>query len=517
MIEMIKKIAVALAASFLISVASAQTAPARQAPPPTSVPQATNEAPQQQAQQNAVLSQIKVPPLPPFKPQQPQRIQLSNGMVIFLQVDHELPLIGGTIRVRGGSRDEPSAKTGMVSIYGDVWRTGGTKTKTGDQLDDFLEARAAKIESNDGADSTSLSFDCLKGDFEDVFKIFLDVLHNPEFRDDKITLAKRQMDTIIARRNDDVESIVSREAVRLAFGPDNPYSRIPEFATVAKVTREDMVQWHNETVQPQNIILGIYGDFDPKTMEARLHEAFDSWQKGKPFTEPKLSFNPAPPGIYFVSKDDVNQSSIQMVSLGIKRDNPDYYAVEVMNEVLGGGFASRLFETLRSKLGLAYSVGGGVGTSWDHPGISRFEMATKSATTAESVKAMKSELSRLLTEPPTQEEMRRSKDAILNSFIFNFDDKEKVLAELMRYEFYGYPPDFLERYRSGIERVTVEDVNRVAHKYIHPDQLPTLVVGNPGELGNQLTSLGPVKTLDITIPPPPGGQPSEMGAQPGQQ
>ncbi len=514
---MMKKIVVALLASFLISAASAQTAPARQAPPPTSVPQAGKEAPKQQAEQNAALSQIKIPVLPPFKPQQPERIQLPNGMVIFLQVDHELPLIGGTIRVRGGSRDEPADKTGLISMYGDVWRTGGTKSKTGDQLDDFLEARAAKIESADGADSTSLSFDCLKGDFEDVFKIFLDVFHEPAFRDDKITLAKRQMETVIARRNDDVDSIVSREAVRLAYGPDSPYSRIPEFATVAKVSRDDMVQWHTQTVQPQNIIFGIYGDFDPKVMETRLHEAFDSWQKGKPFTQAKLTFNPAPPSIYFVSKDDVNQSSIQMVSLGIRRDNPDYYAVVVMNEILGGGFSSRLFETIRSKLGLAYSVGGGVGTGWDHPGISRFEMATKSATTGESVKAMKSELNRLLTEPPTAEEMRRSKDAILNSFIFNFDDKEKVLAERMRYEFYGYPADFLERYRSGIEKVTVEDVNRVAHKYVHPDQLATLVLGNPGELGNQLTSLGPVKTLDITIPPPPGGQPAEMGAQPGQQ
>jgi len=514
---MTKKIVSIAITLILISAASAQTAPARQAPAPTSVPQAGNEVPQQKAQQNAVLSQIKIPALPPFKPQQPERIQLANGMVIFLQVDHELPLIGGTIRVRGGSRDEPADKTGLISMYGDVWRTGGTKDKTGDQLDDFLEARAAKIESADGADSTSLSFDCLKGDFEDVFKIFLDVLHDPAFREDKITLAKRQMDTVIARRNDDVDSIVSREAVRLAVGPNNPYSRIPEFATVAKVSRDDMVQWHAQTVQPQNIIFGIYGDFDPKVMESRLHAAFDSWPKGKPFVETKLTFTPAPPGIYFVSKDDVNQSSIQMVSLGIRRDNPDYYAVEVMNEILGGGFASRLFETIRSKLGLAYSVGGGVGTAWDHPGISRFEMATKSATTAESIKAMKSELNRLFTDPPSPEEMRRSKDAILNSFIFNFDDKEKVLAERMRYEFYGYPADFLERYRSGIEKVTVEDVNRVAHKYVHPDQLATLVLGNPGELGNQLTSLGTVKTLDITIPPPPGGQPAEMGAEPGQQ
>ena len=189
-IEMIKTILGTLISSALISVAAAQTAPARQAPPPTSVPQAGNEAPQQRAEQNAVLSGIKIPTLPPFKPQEPQRIELPNGMVIFLQVDHELPLIGGTIRVRGGSRSEAAEKTGMVSMYGDVWRTGGTKTKTGDQLDDFLEARAAKIESGDGADSTSLSFDCLKGDFGGLFTLFLEVLRSPEFREDKITLCK---------------------------------------------------------------------------------------------------------------------------------------------------------------------------------------------------------------------------------------------------------------------------------------------------------------------------------------
>ena len=114
-------------------------------------------------------NQLKFPPLPPFHPQQPTRIQLTNGMVIFLQPDHELPLISVTARIRGGSISEPAAKTGLVALYGDVWRTGGTKTKTGDQMDDFLEARAAKIETGDGPDSTSIGLNCLKGDFDPVF------------------------------------------------------------------------------------------------------------------------------------------------------------------------------------------------------------------------------------------------------------------------------------------------------------------------------------------------------------
>ena len=170
-------------------------------------------------------NQLKFPPLPAFKPQQPTRIQLSNGMVIFLQPDHELPLISVTARIRGGAISEPAPKVGLVGLYGEVWRTGGTKTKTGDQMDDFLEARAAKIETGDGSDSTSISLNCLKADFDPVFEMYLDLLHNPEFRADKLELAKEQMYTGIARRNDDVGSIVDRESTDLAYGKDNPYAR----------------------------------------------------------------------------------------------------------------------------------------------------------------------------------------------------------------------------------------------------------------------------------------------------
>lgn len=476
-----------------------------------SVPQAQQEAPQQQQQQNQELSEIKIPALPAFQPQEPKRIKLANGMVVFLQEDHELPLIAGVMRIRGGSIYEPAQKTGLTDIYGTVWRTGGTKTRTGDQLDDFLEARAAKVETNANDDSTTVSFNCLKEDFNDVFGVFNELLREPAFRQDKIDLVKRQLFGIISRRNDDTDDIAGREAVKLAYGKDNPYARVDEYATVAAVTREDLVNWHEKYVHPANIIFGIYGDFDPVQMEALVRKTFESWPAGTRAEEPKIDFTPAKPGIYFVSKEDVDQSNIQMVGLGITRKNPDFFAVTVMNEVLSGGFSSRLVNNLRSKLGLAYSVGGGVGSSWDHAGMDDFSAATKSSTTKEMIVGLKRELNDLLTNPPTPAEMKRAKDAILNSFVFNFDSKQKVLAEKMRYEFYGYPLDFLETYRSQIEKVTVEDVNRVAKKYIHPDNYPTLVVGNSGQIGEQLASLGAVTNIDITIPPPPG-QPGTPGA-----
>lgn len=489
-----------LALVLVAGFAAAQTKPA---PPP---PQTEQQTPQQRQAEISDLQQIQIPPLPPFQPQEPQRIELPNGLVIFLQVDHELPLVGATMRIRGGARAEPANKIGLVSIYGDVWRTGGTTQRTGDQLDDFLEARAAKLETDGGDDSTFISFNCLKEDFDDVFAAFLELLHQPAFRDDKIGLAKRQMDTGIARRNDDLEDIAGREAGKLAYGPQNPYARVPEYSTVAAVTRQDLIAWHQKYVQPQNAILGIWGDFDPAQMEGRLRQALGSWAKGSSPSEPRIQFQPAKPGLYFISKNDVDQSAIRMVMLGTERRNPDLYAIEAMNEVLSGGFASRLFATIRSKLGLAYSVGGGVGTAWDHPGITSFSMGTKSASTAESIRALEDQLKNLLVNPPTTQELQRAKDDILNSFVFNFDSKEKVLYERMRYEFYGYPPDFLERYRAGIEKVTSADLDRVARKYVHPEQLAILVVGNSTDLGNQLQSLnmGPINTIDISIPPPPG-------------
>ncbi len=510
----IRKFALLIAIAFSLC-AAAQTAPAKAEKKPTTPPEATKQTPRQTQAQKSEMDRIAIPPLPAFNPQEPKRLVLPNGLVVFLQEDHELPLIGGTLRFHGGSRVEPAAKTGLLDIYGVVWRTGGTKDRTGDQLDDFLEARAARVETSSASDSTSISFNCLKGDFNDVFKIFHDVLFQPEFREDKITLVKRQLDGTIARRNDDPDDIAGREMVKLAYGKDNPYARDNEYSTIAAVTRQDLVDWHTKYVHPNNAILGIYGDFDSAQMEQQIRQAFGNWPKGQEPEKPKIEFNPAKPGIYFVAKDDVDQSNIEMVTLGIERSNPDYFAVSVMNEVLGGGFASRLFTNLRSKAGLAYSVSGGVGASWDHPGISSYNMATKSASTKEAIEGMKKELANLLTNPPTEAEIKRAKDSILNSFVFNFDSKQKVLAEKMRYEFYGVPLDYLERYRQAIDKVTVADVNRVAHKYVHPEQLAVLVVGNPGELGNQLTTLGEVTPIDITIPPPPG-QATPGGAAPSQ-
>ncbi len=463
-------------------------------------------APSRSFAQAASYQQVPIPPLPAFHPQQPKRVELPNGMVIFLQEDHELPLIDGSARIRGGSRDEPVGKTGLVDIYSEVWRTGGTKTQTGDQLDDYLEVRAAKVETGGGPDSTTIGWSCLKADLDEVFKAFVDVLQHPEFRADKIEIAQKGEDDGISRRNDQAGGIAARESAKLAYGADNPYTREPEYATVAAITRQDLIEWHGKYVHPNNIILGVAGDFDSAAMEAKLRAAFESWPKGPALPKDDIQYHPAAPGYYLVPKDDVNQSSIHMVALGITRDNPDYYAISVFNEAFGGGFSSRLFNDIRTKRGLAYNVGGGIGANFGHPGILQIVMGTKSQSTIEAIQAAGEDIENLGKQPITDDEIRRAKDSILNAFIFRLDSPDKILGERVTYEYYGYPPDWLDKYEAEIRKVTAADVNRVAAKYLHRDQLAVLVVGNTKEFDKPLSSLGAVKEIDITIPPQPGAK-----------
>jgi zinc protease len=477
--------------------AAAQSAPAT---PQSAAKPATTAQP---------WKKIPIPPLHAFKPTQPKRIELANGLVIFLQEDHELPFINGTILIRGGSRDERDAKVGLVSLYGETWRTSGTATIDGDKLDDQLESKAASIETTGGGASSTMTWSSLKGDFDTVFADTLDLLLHPVFKEDKLQLAKGQLDTSIARRNDDPGGIATREAIKLAYGSNNPYARQPEYATVDAITLDDLKTWHDKTVVPNNIIVGVSGDFDSTAMEAKLRAAFEPLPRGERFQPAKITFTDPKQSVNFVEKSDVNQSNVLIVGLGTERSNPDYYALSVMNEIFSGGFGSRVVQNVRTKLGLAYSVSGSFSASYDHPGIFYVIAATKSASTVAATQAMLAEISRLKTDPPTPAELSKAKDQLLNSFVFHYDSPDKTLNEEVTLAFYGYPLDFLEKYKAGIEKVTAADVTRVANKYIDVSKLAIIAVGNEAEIKPPLSTLGKVTTLDVTIPPPPHGKPAE--------
>jgi zinc protease len=439
-----------------------------------------------------------------FKPQQPKRIELANGLVLFLQEDHELPFIDGAILIRGGSRDAPAVKTGLVTLYGEAWRTSGSATTSGDALDTELAQKAASIETGGGGASTSVDWGSFKQDFDTVFGEAVDLLLHPAFKADKLALAQRGMFTGISRRNDEPDSIASRESTKLVYGKDSPYARQAEYATVAAATLDDLKAWHDRTVVPNGMIVSVEGDFDSAAMEAKLRKVFEPLPRGAAIPPLKAEFTGPTPGVYFADKENVDQSTVEIVGLGTMQSNPDYYALSVMNEVFSGGFGSRVVQYVRTKLGLAYDVGGSFGAQYDHPGVFRSVVGTKSATTVAATNAVLEEIGRLKTKPPTPAELNKAKDQVINSFIFNFDTPEKTLNEQVMLAFYGYPPDFLEKYKDGVERVTSADVSRVANKYIDVSKLAILVVGNKTQIQPPLPSLGKVTDLDITIPPPPG-------------
>jgi zinc protease len=446
---------------------------------------------------------LTFPPLPEIKLPKYDRFQLKNGLVVYLMEDKELPLVSGSAIIRSGSKLDAVDKVGLSSIMATVMRSGGTKAHSGDQLDQILEQQAASIESSMGNSSGGASFSALSENLPQVLALFSEVLQQPAFPEDKINLAKFQIKGGIARRNDDPGEIMGREFRKLIYGDTSPYARQVEYKTIANVTRQDLVDRYNATYRPENMILGIVGDFDSKTLKPQIEKLLGNWRNPNPpmkATEGAIA-QAKTSGTFFVNQDQLNQSYIRMGHLGGRFDSPDYPALSVMNEVLSS-FGGRLFNEIRSRQGLAYSVYAAWSPQFDIPGIFISGGETRSEATVAFVKSMRQEIERIRTQPVSAAELQVAKDGVLNSFIFNFEDPAQTLSRLMRYEYFGYPSDFIFRYQKAVEKTTVADVQRVAKQYLQPDKLVTIVVGSQGAIKPSLAELGKVQAIDVTIPKP---------------
>ena len=447
---------------------------------------------------------LQYPSIHDIKVPEPVRFELANGLVVYLIEDHELPKVGMHALVRTGGRWEAAAKTGLAEITGTVMRTGGSVSRSGDKLDDELDRLGASIETSIDEDSGRVDATMLKEDLGHGIEIVADLLEHPAFPQDKIDLAKIRMRDGIARRNDEPNGIVFREFMRILYGKDSPYARQTEYATVGAIARDDLVAFHQRFFQPESVILGVEGDIDPAAVRAKIEQCFGAWARGG---QPKLDVPAVDPaaknrtGFYSIVKTDMQQSWVVMGMLGGRRDDPDYYALTVMNEVLGGGFSSRLFSNVRSAQGLAYAVFSAWYADWDHAGSFFAGGSSKPETTVKIYQSMVTELKHLAETGATDDEVARAKDSILKGFAFEFDSTGKIIGRLMTYEYYGYPRDYLQQYHARITKVTKDDVARVARQYLTPGKFAVLFSGN-GKYEAPLDSLGPVKPVDITIPPP---------------
>jgi zinc protease len=445
-------------------------------------------------------------PLPELVIPDPERVVLENGMVVLLMEDHELPLVNLSAFIRTGSRLEPQDKIGIASLTGTVLRTGGTAKQSGDALDEFLEGKAAMIETAIGESAGNASMSCLTEDFPEVLEVFGDILRTPAFATEKLQIAKNQMMSGIARQNDDPGDIVSREFKKLIYGNGSPYTWVPTYATILSITPKDVSGWHATYFHPNRIILGLVGDFQKDQAVALLNKVFGDWPKGPEVKDAQTFIQEqTPAGLFYVEKNDMTQAKIAMGHQGIRRDHPDYYSLVIVNQILSGSFGARLFSNIRSKQGLAYDVHGGVGLEWDHPGLAVLSMSTKTQTTGKGIDALISESRKMVSNPPTEEEVANAKASILNSFVFSVDSPSKILGKYLTYEYYGYPSTWLKTFRQGIERVTVAQVREAAKRHLRPQDFAILVVGPREGTKPALTRYKTIQELDIRIPDPPKG------------
>ena len=445
----------------------------------------------------APLGEIKLPEY--------ERYELKNGMVVYLMENHELPLVSGRALVRTGNRLEPANEVGLAQLVGTVMRTGGTQKHSSDELNQILEQRAAMVETGIGATSGSVSFESLTEDTETVLGLFAEVMQEPAFVQEKINLAKTQIRGSIARRNDNPGSIASREFRKLIYGDSSPYGRTVEYATLDNISRSDLLNFYQKYYYPNNIILGIEGDFDSQKMKSLLEKNFGTWEANPKLTKPNLPTvqQAKTSGLFFINQPQLTQSNILLGHLGGEFNSPDYPALDVMNGVLNG-FGGRLFNEVRSRQGLAYSVYGAWSPRHDYPGMFIAGGQTRSDATVQFIKSMKEEIKAIKAKPVTPKELAFAKESTLNSFVFNFQDPVQTLSRLMRYEYYGYPKDFLSRYQKAVEATTAADVQRVAQKYLQPENMVTLVVGSQSNIQPPLKELSTqVTPIDISIPGTP--------------
>ena len=459
--------------------------------------------------------QLTYPELNPYQVPDIVTFELDNGITFYLVQDTELPLINLNVIVRAGSFMLTNDKAGLGSLTTQVMRNGGSEKYPGEELNELLENNAARMELGMGLTSGSASMNVLKEDFNDLLPVFIDLLKNPAFPEDKLQLAKTQARSSISRRNDNAQGVANREFGRLIYGEESLYGRLTEYETLNNIEREDLIAFHQQAFTGSNLMIGITGDFSPRQMRRALRRAFADYPQGTPneldLPEVDYTFDSS---INFIDKPDVNQSVISMGHIGGLRDNPDYAALQAMNQILSGGFSGRLFQIVRSEMGLAYGVFGSYQSNNHYKGQFYAGISTRSEATGEAIIAVRDQIARLQNERVGDAELEETKERILNSLVFRTDSKARVLRERMSNEYNGLPADAFDQYIEELREVTPDDIYRVANEYIQPDNMRILVVGNAEEIGDQLEQFGEVNEIDITIPRAPHTEAEAVSGDP---
>jgi predicted Zn-dependent peptidase len=446
--------------------------------------------------------QLKYPTME-YQPPSPAdyRVALKNGPVAYVVTDRSLPLVNIAIYVHTGQYVEPDGKEGVADLTGYLLARGGTKSKTAEEMEERLDFLAAQLSSSVGENQGVVNLNLLSKDLDEGLAILREVLTAPRFQEDKIALRKQQMLQGMKQRNDDPSDIEGREAGFLAYGEKFWANHYDTAASVDAITKADLEAFHKKWFYPGNFVVAVNGDFDHDVMVGKLETLFADW----PFAgekPPPIPTNTAfaAAGVYVVNKE-VNQGRVSIMLPGIRRDNPDYFSVVVMNDILGGGgFTSRIMNSVRSDEGLAYDASSSFPGGVYYPLTFTAEFQSKSRTVAYAASIVMNELKKIAAAPPTEQELNTSKSGYIDRFPGNFSTKGRIANIFAADEFtgrYARDPQYWAKYRERIGAVTGADVQRVAKKYLAPEKAVILIVGQKSEVLMKLPD-HPVELKDLT-------------------
>lgn len=436
---------------------------------------------------------IKCQPLT-FAPPKAERIKLKNGIVLYILEDHELPLINISAVVRTGSIYNPEGKEGLAEITGTVMRTGGTKKRTGDEIDEALECFAGTIDVSIGMESGSVALSVFKKDLDEGLDIFSDIIMNPVFDDNKLKTAKNLKIEALRRILDEPQKVAFREFRRLIYAGD-PRGRLPSIESVENILRDDLLIFHTTFFYPENIMVAAVGDITRDEAVSKINRYFGGWdRKGKnakiscPRVKRRRTIN-------YIYKD-IPQSIIIIGYLTPGKKNHDFYPFTVLDFILGsGGFRSRIIHEVRNNLGLAYSTGSFYKGKSEY-GIFGAYAITKSSSTAKVLSLIMSIIDNVRSKKVTEGELSWAKKSINNRFIFSFDSTNQIAIQQVMIEYNKLPGDFLTTYRNKIEKVTKEDLKKVAKKYLSFNEATILIVGNEKAFDKPLSTFGKVTMVE---------------------
>lgn len=411
----------------------------------------------------------------------PKRIVTDNGITLLLVEQHSLPIVSVEALIEAGAIYDPNEKAGLATLTASLLEEG-TKKRSAPEISQAVDFIGANLTASADQDFMTAELKILKKDVEAGFDLFSDILINPVFDPKEVERVRNNLLGGLVAEKDQPQVIAERAFRNIVFGNHpyhNPVNGREE--TVSKIGREEIAAFHRDFYRPNNTILAIVGDLSEKEATALVSKYFGKWEK-RPVPFPRI----APPTPFEAKKvelidKELAQATVVLGHVGVERSNPDYYAVSVMNYILGGGgFSSRMLSDIRDNRGLVYSIYSRFDAN-RQPGDFQVSLQTKNASTNDAIDGVLQEIKKIRSAPATDIEISEAKAYLVGSFPLRLDTTGKLAAILSAAEFYKLGLDYLKKYPEYINKVTREDVLRAAQKYLHPDRYALVVVGNQNE------------------------------------